>query len=289
MEIDLTKIQKEKPINELLQFSIINIDKPSGQTSFEIDIIIKEALNLTKSSHFGTLDPQVSGVLPIAINRACRLMPYFIGSKKEYVGIMRIHNDLSIKEIEKQMKEFIGEIIQKPPLKSNVKREERLRNIYSFELIEKDEKEILFKTEVQAGTYIRKLIDDLGQKIGGAHMLELRRTRASIFEEQDSITLFDFYKAVEEYKKGNEKLLREILIPGEIISKALPVVYVNKESITRLYRGSPLFKKDVINFKEKWVGEKIAVFNEQKFIGVFSVIKHASVFAQPEFTLQPIN
>ena len=246
--INLQKIQQEKPISELLQFSIINIDKPSGPTSFKVDTIIKKELGLIKSSHFGTLDPMVSGVLPVALGRACRLMKYFIGKNKVYVGIMRMHDEVDEKKLKQEIKNFIGEIIQKPPVKSRVKRQERKRTVYSFDILEIDGKDVLFKTEVEAGTYIRKLIHDLGEKTGGAHMLELRRTKASIFDESSSSTLFEFLEAVEEYKNKplekvskNEKL-RKMLIPGEIISEVLPVIQVKKQFVDKLLHGSPLMK-----------------------------------------------
>ena len=82
MKINLEKRKKEKPIKELLEFSIINIDKPAGPTSFGVDVIVKKLFNSKKVSHFGTLDPMVTGVLPLALNRACRLMGYFIGKKQ---------------------------------------------------------------------------------------------------------------------------------------------------------------------------------------------------------------
>src|SRR3989344_2367054 len=178
--IDLKKIQQEKQINELINFSIINLDKPANPTSFDIDQIIKKALRISKSSHFGTLDPMVTGVLPVSLSRACRLMPYFIGKKKKYVGVMHIHSDISEKELRERMKAFIGKIRQMPPVKSRVKREEREREVYSFEMLEIHGKDIMFESEVEAGTYIRKLGSDLGDKIGGAHMTELRRVQASI-------------------------------------------------------------------------------------------------------------
>ena len=99
-----------KPIQELLNFSIINIDKPSGPTSFSVSDFIRKSLKLSKTSHFGTLDPQVSGVLPVALGRACRLNEYFMHKDKIYVGIMRLHSDISQEKLEEQMKLFLGKI-----------------------------------------------------------------------------------------------------------------------------------------------------------------------------------
>src|SRR3990172_658016 len=110
----------------------------------------------------GTLDPQVSGVLPITLGRACKLSDYFMHKDKEYVGIIRLHEDISEEELKKEIQKFIGKITQLPPVRSRVKREEREREIKTFEILEKNGKDVLFKTEVEAGTYIRKLIHDIG-------------------------------------------------------------------------------------------------------------------------------
>jgi H/ACA ribonucleoprotein complex subunit 4 len=285
MKIDLEKIKQEKSIKELLEFSIINIDKPSGPTSFGVDSIIKKELNLKKTSHFGTLDPMVTGVLPIALNRACKLMSYFIGKNKTYVGIMRIHKEISKEDLESEIKKFVGEITQLPPVKSRVKRQERKRTIHTFKILEINEKNILFETEVQAGTYIRKLIHDLGEKIGGAHMLELRRTQASIFEEKNSFTIYEFLQAVEEYKKGDEKSLRKMLIPAEIISIVLPSAQIKKQVIKALHHGSPIREEYLENIPEQ---EKFLAFYKNQFIGVYKKSSEKNIFARPEFVLQPI-
>ena len=105
MKIDVEKIKKEKTIQDLLEFGIINIDKPSGPTSFDISDFVRKKLGLRKTSHFGTLDPMVTGVLPIALNRGCKLTGFFLGEDKEYVGIMRIHEEISLKDVEKMIKE----------------------------------------------------------------------------------------------------------------------------------------------------------------------------------------
>jgi len=288
MKPDLAKIKQQKTIKQLLEFSIINIDKPSGPTSFRVDEIIKKKLGLRKTSHFGTLDPKVTGVLPVALNRACRLMNYFIGRNKEYVGIMRLHKEIDEKKLRKEVKKFIGKIKQKPPVRSRVRRETREREVYGFDILEIDGKDVLFKTEVQAGTYIRKLISDMGQNIGGAHMIELRRTKASIFDEKNSVDIYKFLKAVDDYEKGDEKKLREILIPGEIVSEVLPVVKVKKEAVKQLLTGKPVFKDDLIDNKKinKLAKDnKVAIFCGQQFIGVYRISEEKDIIARPEFVL----
>jgi H/ACA ribonucleoprotein complex subunit 4 len=288
MEINLEKIKADKSIPELLEFSIINIDKPTGPTSFSVSQFVKTSLKLRKTSHLGTLDPMVTGVLPVALSRACRLNDYLMHRDKTYVGIMRLHKEIEDKKLGEEIKNFIGKIIQLPPLRSRVKRALREREVKRFEILERDGKDVLFITEVQAGTYIRKLCDDIGKEIGGAHMLELRRTKAGIFEENQSINLYDFEKAVEEYKRGNESLLRKILIPGEIISQVLPIVFIKNDVVKKCFTGSPIFANFVINLeiKEKLQeGEKICVFSDEKFIGCYNFIGKEDLFARPEFVL----
>ncbi len=283
MEINLEKIKNKKSVKELLEFSIVNIDKPSGPTSFQVDEKVKKWLGLRKTSHFGTLDPKVTGVLPIALNRACKLSSYFMHKDKSYVGIMHLHSDVKEDKLKEEMKKFIGKIKQLPPKKSRVKRQEREREVKKFEILEKNEREILFLAEVEAGTYIRKLIHDLGREIGGAHMTELRRTKAGIFSEQDKefINLYEFKKAVDEFKKGKEEKLREILIPAEIIYKILPIVQVKEEAIKQLLTGKPLMKYDL---KEKLPdSEKFAVFLKDIFIEVARKVDEKDIIARPEF------
>lgn len=273
----------EKPIKELLNFSILIIDKPSGPTSFQISHYIKKSLNLSKTSHGGTLDPQVSGVLPIFLGRACRLMDYFLKKDKTYIGIMRLHKEISQEELKKQMKSFEGKIIQTPPVKSRVARKPREREVKKFEILEIDGKDILFEAEVQAGTYIRKLCDDLGKQIGGAHMLELRRTKASIFSEEDKnfINLYDFDKAVEEYKNDNPEKLKKILIPAEqAIKKILPTAQANPSSLKQLLTGKPLYKQDIKNLPEE---KTFAIFSSDVFIGIYKKTNEGDIIARPEF------
>ena len=293
--INIQKIKSKKTTKELFEFGILNIDKPSGPTSFNISDFVRKKLDLNKTSHFGTLDPKVTGVLPIALNRACKLTGFFLGEDKEYIGVMRLHEEVSLNEIEKAIQEkFSGIIKQTPPLKSRVKRQEREREIKSFEILEQDKKDFLFRAEVQGGTYIRKLIDDLGKKLGvGAHMLELRRTRAGIFLEHDKnfplANLYDFEKAVEEYKNGEENLLRTMIIPAEIVSELFSVVEIKKDNLEKIFTGKPISKNDLIKDCKMEKGKTICVFCEEKFVGIYEVINQEDIFAKSKFILQPVR
>ena len=277
-------------LKKLLEFGILNIDKSSGPTSFNIsDFIRKKMTNLgvRKTSHFGTLDPKVTGVLPIALNRACKLTGYFLGHDKEYIGVMKLHEEIELGKIQKVIDEkFIGKIKQVPPVRSSVKRREREREIKKFEILEKDGLNLLFSVECEGGTYIRKLIHDLGKELGvGAHMLELRRIRAGIFSEENSINLYKLERAVEDEEK-----LKKIIIPAEeAIKKIYPSVKIKKECADKVLRGQPIYLEEMIEKKDYKKNLIIAIFCEEKFIGIYKVINEKRIFAKSEFALQPIK
>jgi len=291
-----------KNIKELLEFSIINIDKPSGPTSFQISDYVKKTLGLKKTSHFGTLDPKVTGVLPVALSRACKLTGYFLGHNKTYIGIMNIHKAMALKKLQEIIdRKFTGRIKQLPPKRSRVKRQEREREILRFELLEygENKKEVLFLAEVQGGTYIRKLVHDLGEEkeVGGAHMTELRRIRAGIFSEGDNqwpiVSLYEFKKAVEDYKTGNEEELRKILVPAEqAVRKIMPAIQLRDDAdFKHILTGKPIFKKDIIG---EFPNEEIfAVFFNGDFIEVAKKAEISNkeekieIVAFPQFVLQP--
>jgi len=185
----------------------------------------------------------VHGVLPIALGRATRIVQVLLKAGKEYVGIMHLHKDIDEKKIKEVIKNnFTGKIKQIPPLKSAVKRVLRTREIYYFDILEKEEKDVLFVVGCEAGTYIRKLIHDLGQKLKiGAHMLELRRTKAGPFNEDTIFSLQDLADAFYFYKnEKNDKFLRKVIQPVENAVKHLPKIWVLDNTVDTLCHGASL-------------------------------------------------
>ena len=287
-----------KLMKELLNFGLINIDKPAGPTSYSVSEFVKRQLGLKKTSHMGTLDPKVSGVLPVTLGRACKLADYFIRHDKTYVGILETHKVQDIAELQKLIDEnFVGKIRQTPPHRSAVARVEREREVYSWKLLEANEdgKSFLFECRVEGGTYIRKLCSDLGEMIGGAHMGELRRISAGIFSECVSVSvcqcvsegpsfervvdLFEFERAVKKWREGDDSLLRRMLVPAEdAIREVLPVVEVEKRALKSLYVGKPLFVNDIIGSVDfegappqvpSEEGNVFALFCGDVFVGVY--------------------
>jgi H/ACA ribonucleoprotein complex subunit 4 len=179
------KRPSERTTKELLENGIVNIDKPSGPSSHQVSAYVKYILRVKKSGHAGTLDPRVTGVLPVAIGRGTRVVQALLPSGKTYVCVMHVHKDIPEESIREAFIHYIGKIKQLPPVKSAVKRQVRERNIYALELLDMQHQDVLFTADVQAGTYIRKLCHDMGEYLGcGAHMVELRRTRAGPFRRK---------------------------------------------------------------------------------------------------------
>ncbi len=234
------KYPGSRSAEELLHNGIVVIDKPVGPTSQTVDVWIKKILGINKCSHGGTLDPRVSGVLVIALENAVKLMPILLKSRKEYVAIMHIHKDLPAEKVASVLKKFVGKIKQVPPKKSAVARRERERQIYSLDILEISGRNILMRVGCEAGTYIRKLCDDIGKKLGGAHMQELRRTKAGVFTEDMAIKLQDLKDAYEFWKSGNEEYLRNIIYPAERAADNMKNVIIKDSAIAAVCNGAPL-------------------------------------------------
>ena len=197
-------------------------------------------MQIKKAGHSGSLDPGVTGVLPVASGRATRIVHGLLKAGKEYVCIMHLHKDVDEKIIKEVIKKFIGKIKQKPPIKSSVKRVVRERKIYYINILEIDKKDVLFTVGCEAGTYIRKLCHDIGEQVGGAHMAELRRTKVGPFKEDTLVTLQDLTDAFHYYKEGRETELRKCILPIETAVEHLPKIWVDDNAVDSLCHGIDL-------------------------------------------------
>jgi tRNA pseudouridine55 synthase len=233
----------ERPIHILFDYGLILIDKPSGPTSHEVASWVKKILNIEKSGHSGTLDPGATGLLPMGLGESTKALSILLLGPKEYYTIARIHSNFDKYILEKILLEFHGEIYQRPPQRSSVKRMTRIRKIHEIEYVEGNDKLILLRILCQAGTYIRKLIYDIGEILGsGATMVELRRTRVCHFFERDGlIKLHDLYNAFHLYnEKNDEENLRKVIKPIEICFKDLPTVVIRDTAVDALCHGAQL-------------------------------------------------
>ncbi|MHA1314952.1 MAG: RNA-guided pseudouridylation complex pseudouridine synthase subunit Cbf5 [Candidatus Helarchaeota archaeon] len=239
----------ERPIDVHLRFGVINLDKPSGPTSHEVASHVRKILNLKKTAHGGTLDPKVTGVLPIALENGVKIIQTFLLAGKEYVAVMHLHKPVAREEILRVCKEFQGPIYQTPPLKSSVKRRLRIRKIYYIDIIEIEDRDVLMRVGCQAGTYIRKLIYHIGKALGvGANMAELRRTKAgSLKEDQTMVRLQDVKDAYIFWKEDeDERELRRCVLPMEEAMGHVPHVIVRDSAIDAICHGASLTAPGVL-------------------------------------------
>ena len=234
---------EERKTEEIINYGIVNIDKPKGPTSHQVSDYVQKILGINKSGHSGTLDPAVTGVLPVALGKATRIVQTLLKAGKEYIAIMHLHKEVEEQKLRGTInKYFVGKIRQLPPIKSSVKRQLRTRTVYYIDILEIDGKDVLFKVGTEAGTYIRKLIHDTGLKLGtGAHMAELRRTKAGPFDESTLFTLHELTDAYYFWKEeNNEKFLRKIIQPVENGINHLPKVWVFDTTVESLCHGVDL-------------------------------------------------
>jgi len=252
----------KRPIKELLKSCIINVDKPRGPTSHEVAFTVRRLLGAEQAGHGGTLDPAVSGVLPILVDEATKCAEAVMKGGKEYVCAMRLHGDIPDDKLIEALQLFTGEIYQVPPVRSSVARRIRKRTIYRIEFIERDGRNVLLKIACSGGTYIRKLCSDMGLYLGcGAHMQELRRTRAGPFTEDESHTLLDLYSALKDYREsGDEENLRSILRPIEEAVRHMPKIYVLDTAVDAICHGANLAVSGVAKVEDSVKrGEAVAI------------------------------
>ncbi|MDI6643616.1 MAG: RNA-guided pseudouridylation complex pseudouridine synthase subunit Cbf5 [Methanobacteriaceae archaeon] len=246
-------LPSERPIEEHINKGVINLDKPPGPTSHEIDSWVKKILNVEKTGHGGTLDPRVTGVLPIGINQSTRVIQLLLEAEKEYVCLMRIHQKVAESRIREVLNEFQGKIFQTPPIKAAVKRELRVRNIYYVKLLEIHNQDVLFRIGCEGGTYIRKYCHDIGEALGcGAHMAELRRTKAGPFKEDETlITLQDLTDAYYWWKKeDNPEYIRKYILPMESAVEHLPKIIIRDSAVDAICHGADLASGGITSLQD---------------------------------------
>ena len=242
----------KRTIQEHIKLGVINLDKPVGPTSHEVAAWVKRVLEISRAGHSGTLDPKVSGILPVALENATKLTQALLPAGKEYVCIMHLHGEVPEHRLTQVLREFEGEIHQRPPIRAAVKRVLRIRRIYYIELLERDGRDVLMRVGCEAGTYIRKLFFDVGEALGcGAHMAELRRTRAGPFSEDETLVrLHDLADAYAFWREeGAEEHLRKVIMPVEAAVRHLPKIVVRDGAIDALCHGASLAAPGVLTLE----------------------------------------
>jgi len=248
---------------------LILIDKPPGHTSHEVTVFVKRILKAKRAGHAGTLDPEVSGVLPVAFNRSTKLIGYIAGKRKRYVGIIKFKDkNISDEKVKGLFSEFTGELTQTPPKMSAVRKIPRKRTVYFLKFLERKDNLVLFDAEVDAGTYIRTLCSDIGKKCGGARMEELRRISVGNISEKETVTLQDLIDAMWLYENGKkERLLKLIKKPEDYIDAKK--IIVHNKAVENLKSGAQLMAPGIKDVEDVEKDEVVKLYSETgEFIGM---------------------
>jgi H/ACA ribonucleoprotein complex subunit 4 len=274
----------ERPADQYIRYGVINLDKPAGPTSHEVAAWTKKILKLKVIGHGGTLDPKVTGVLPITLEDSTRIVQALLYSGKEYVCIMKLHGDVEESKVRKILLEFEDEIYQRPPLRSSVKRQIRTRRIYFNEFLEKDGRNVLFRVGCEGGTYIRKLCYDIGEILGvGAHMQELRRSRAGPFSEENKafVNLHEVaYYFGEWQEKKDKRSLRKFIQPMETALELTPKIVVRDSAVDALCHGANLTSPGVLSVESE--------INRGSMVACLTLKGEAIAMANAKLTTQEI-
>jgi len=283
-----------RPLDQYLLYGILNLDKPVNPSSHEVVSWIKQIMQLEKTGHSGTLDPKVSGCLLVCLNRATRLVKAQQSAGKEYVCIVRFHEDVgSGSKVQKALDVLSGACFQRPPVISAVKRQLRVRTIYEAKLIEYNKKRhmAIFWTSCEAGTYIRTMCVHMGLILGvGAHMQELRRVRSGVLDENRFMcTMHDVLDSQYMYQTlRDEKYMRRTVMPLELILTNFPRIVVKDSAVNAICYGAQLMIPGVLRFEKNievgseivmmtTKGEAIATGIAQMTTSVIASVDHGAV------------
>ncbi|HMB49564.1 MAG TPA: RNA-guided pseudouridylation complex pseudouridine synthase subunit Cbf5 [Natronoarchaeum rubrum] len=247
----------ERSPAELLAFGVVNLDKPPGPSAHQVSGWVRDATGEHvepddsagewAAAHAGTLDPKVTGCLPVLLGDATRLAQVFLEGSKEYVAVLELHDDAP-RDAEAVVDSFEGDLYQKPPRKSAVTRRLRTREIYDLDLLEIRDRQALLKIRCESGTYVRKLCHDLGLALGtGAHMGDLRRTATDPFDDRDMHTMHDLVDALAFLEEGDEAPLREVVEPAERALAHLPHVTIAESAAREVAEGAPVYAPGVLS------------------------------------------
>ena len=239
-----------RSVQATLEHGLFPLDKPRGPTSHEVVAWTRKLLGVEKAGHSGTLDPPVSGMLPIGLGQSTRALSLLLLFPKEYRGVMRVHSSVPKKELDRVASEFKGEIFQRPPQRSSVSRQTRTREIHELALEESSGNLDLFRVVCQSGTYVRKLIYDMGEVLGvGATMVELRRTKVGpLTEERGMVTLHQLSDAVYRLKAGDEGPIRKLIMPIEDSLGDIGKIVARDSAVDAVCHGARLGLPGVLSF-----------------------------------------
>jgi len=276
---------------------LLVIDKPRGPSSHQVTAWVGELLD-RHVGHAGTLDPGVSGVLVVMTGKAARLAPILLAEEKEYVCALRTHGEVSMDEMIGVTSQFTGRIYQRPPRKSAVARNLRIRTVHAMDLLDASGRIFLLRIRCDAGTYIRSLCHHMGLVLGtGAHMEELRRTRSGDFGEKEAVTLQQLADAVALAREGTDSPLMAMIRPPIHGLRSVPRVTVRDTAVDAICHGAGLAVPGIVTYDEFSRGATVALLTSTgELIGLGTAlvsskevagIRHGLVIAPRSVFMEP--
>jgi len=266
---------------ELLAFGVVNLDKPAGPSAHQVagwvrdlagdavaDLVASaaddegsapdaESPTVDRAAHAGTLDPKVTGCLPMLLGNATRMAQAFLEGRKEYVAVLELHGPQPA-DFESVLSRFEVPLYQKPPKKSAVRRKLRVREVYALELLDHTDRQALLRIACESGTYVRKLCHDLGLALGtGAHMGHLRRTATDPFDDTTLVDLHEFTDALAVAREGDIEWLREVVQPAERALEHLPSIVIALSAAEQVATGAPVYAPGVIDDPDNAVDDAL--------------------------------
>jgi tRNA pseudouridine55 synthase len=249
---------------------ILNLNKPSGMTSFGVVARVKRITGEKHTGHAGTLDPLATGVLPVCLGQATRVIPYLFAETKTYRAevelgkstdtydisgqVTRTGDAASIQreDVENMLPRFRGNILQVPPMYSalkfkgkplyelarsgiEVERKTRTVQIFRLEISKWQPPVVTLDIDCGKGTYIRSLAHDLGETLGcGANMQSLVRSRVGPFRIEEALTIQELEEA---FQKGAGDLH---VYPPDYVLQSFNAIVVSHEQMCSLVHGMPI-------------------------------------------------
>lgn len=277
---------------------IINIYKEAGFTSFDVVAKMRGILKIRKIGHTGTLDPDATGVLPVCVGNATKVVELLTDHEKEYIaelrlGVMTDTQDMSgavlktspVEVCEQEVCEtvlsFVGEYMQTPPMYSalkvngkklyelaregiEVERKARLVQFKEIEILAMELPIVKIRVVCSKGTYIRTLCNDIGEKLGcHAAMQSLVRTRVGNFTLEEAITL----EQLEAFRDKGE--LDAVLLPVDRVFEHMPKIYIKPEQIRYLDNGNTLYPNMLLKSPYFRDGEEVRMYGNDRFYGIY--------------------
>ena len=284
---------------------VVVLDKPRDMTSSDAVQHVKSSFNARKVGHTGSLDPLATGVLPLCFGEATKFSRFLLTSDKKYwvklkLGIRTASGDADGDVVEERstdgvtqdriqhaLESFRGEIDQIPSMYSAIKyrgkplykyarqgveieRESRRINVYSIELSTFSGSEMTLRVHCSKGTYVRTIVDDLGEQLGcGAHVVELRRLMAGPFKESDMVT----FEEIETARVDGR--LDELLAPISSAVSQWPAVRLSAASAYYIRQGQPVLVPHAPS--EGWVQLRESCSNDEWFLGMGEIMEDGRV------------